>query len=83
MKKIKYVVLGIVTAVVTIFSFSNVAKACETCEPEYINVLDIVAVDVTGWGTYFYFADGTGYWLEGITSPEGITSLERITNLNY
>ena len=77
MKKIKYVVLGIVTAVVTIFSFPNTAKACEVCDPEYINVNNIVAVDVTEWGTYFYFADGTGYWLEGITSLEGIT------NLNY
>ena len=77
MKKIKYVVLGIVTAVVTIFSFPNTSKACETCEPEYIDVSTIVAVDVTEWGTYFYFSDGTGYWLEGITS------LEEITNLNY
>lgn len=77
MKKIKYVVLGIVTAVVTIFSFPNTAKACEACDPEYININDVVAVNVTEWGTYFYFADGTGYWLEGITSLEGIT------NLNY
>ena len=80
MKKIKYVALGIVTAIVTIFSFPNIAKACEVCEvcdPEYININDIVAVNVTEWGTYFYFSDGTGYWLEGITS------LEEITNLNY
>ena len=70
MKRIKYMVLGVVTAIVTTFSFPNTAKACETCEPEYINVLDIVAVDVTEWGTYFYFSDGTGYWLEGITNFE-------------
>lgn len=74
MKKIKYVALGIVTAVVTIFSFPNTAKACEVCkvcDPEYININDIVAVNVTEWGTYFYFIDGTGYWLEGITNFEG------------
>lgn len=80
MKKIKYVVLGVVAAIVTTFYFPNTAKACEVCEvcdPEYININDIVAVNVTEWGTYFYFSDGTGYWLEGITS------LEEITNLNY
>lgn len=79
MKKIKYVALGIVTAVVTIFSFPNTAKACEVCEvcdSEYININDIVAVNVTEWGTYFYFSDGTGYWLEGIASLEGITNLD-------
>lgn len=70
MKKVKYVVLGIVTSIVTIFSFSNDVKACEVCNPEYININDIVAVDVTEWGTYFYFSDGTGYWLEGITNLE-------------